>query len=132
MLRQLAFASRARPGLRSSETSDIIATSRSNNARDAITGVLLYSGQSFLQIVEGPDTTVGALWRRLAIDDRHRGLVTLFELAERDRWFDGWRAGYLAEQQLAPSLARWRALAPSLPADEVALLRELCDSTPTF
>ena len=132
MLRQLAFASRVRPGLRSSETSDIIATSRANNARDAITGVLLYSGESFLQIVEGRDTAVGALWRRLVIDDRHRSLVTLFDVAERDRWFEDWRAGYLPEQQLAPPLGRWRALAPSLPADEVALLRALCESTPTF
>jgi hypothetical protein len=56
----------------------------------------------------------------------------LFDLAERDRWFDGWRAGYVPEQQVGPLLVRWRALAPSLPADEVAQIRALCESTPTF
>lgn len=132
MLRQLAFASRARPGLRASETSDLIATSRSNNARDSITGVLLYTGESFLQVIEGRDAAIGALWRRLLIDDRHRDLVCLFDRAESDGWFGGWRAGYLPERQLAPLLIRWRGLAPSLPANEVALVRALCESTPTF
>jgi FAD-dependent sensor of blue light len=132
VLRQLAFASRARLGLRASETSDLIATSRANNARDDVTGVLLYTGDSFLAIVEGRDAAIAALWRRLVIDDRHRSIVSLFDLAERDRSFQGWRAGYLPEQQLAPLLIRWRALAPSLPADEIAQLRALCESTPTF
>jgi hypothetical protein len=55
VLRQLAFASRARPGLRPTDTSAIIATSRVNNAREGVTGVMLYSGESFLVLVEGAD-----------------------------------------------------------------------------
>jgi Sensors of blue-light using FAD len=132
VLRQLAFASRARPGLRASETSELIATSRSNNARDHISGVLLYTGESFLQIVEGPEAAVNGLWRRLLLDDRHHSIVLLFDLAEDDRWSDGWRAGYVSEQQLASPLLRWRALGPSLPANEVAQLRALCETTSTF
>jgi Sensors of blue-light using FAD len=132
VLRQLAFASRARPGLRASETSELIATSRSNNARDHITGVLLYTGESFLQVVEGQDEAVSGLWRRLVTDDRHDSIISLFDFGVDDACFDGWRAGYVSEYQLAPLLIRWRALAPSLPANEVAQLRALCESTPTF
>lgn len=132
MLRQLAFASRARLGLRAFETSDLIATSRENNARDDVTGVLLYTGDSFLAIVEGRDAAISDLWRRLVIDDRHRSILSLFDLTERERRFEGWRAGYSPEHQLAPLLIRWRALAPALPVNEVAQLRELCERTPTF
>jgi hypothetical protein len=132
VLRQLAFASRARLGLRASETSDLITTSRSNNARDDITGVLLYTGESFLQVVEGQDAEVSDLWRRLLVDDRHYGVVSLFDRAEHDRWFRDWRAGYLSEQQITPLLIRWRGLAPSLPANEIESLRALCEGTPTF
>ena len=131
LLRQLAFASRARLGLRTAHTSELIATSRSNNARDGITGVLLYSGESFLQIIEGRDAAIGHLWRRLLLDDRHRELTTLFERSG-DRWFDDWRAGYVAELKLGPQLLRWRALAPSLPPDDITQIRDLCDGVETF
>lgn len=131
MLRQLAFASHARAGLRASETSEVIATSRSNNARDGITGVMLYTGESFVQIVEGPDGAIAQLWRRLLLDDRHRGPTTLFDHPGA-RWYDDWRAGYVAEAIVAPLLMRWRALSPTLPPDDIAQLRELCDATETF
>ena len=132
MLRQLAFASRARPGLRPSDTSDIIATSRANNARDGVTGVLVYSGESFLQIVEGSDAAIATLWRRLIADDRHRSLASLYggNVAERD--FTGWRAGYIAEASIAPMLERWRGLAPALPNDEIERLRTYLRSAEAF
>ena len=75
---------------------------------------------------------VGVERYQLDIDDRHRSIVSLFDLTERDRRFEGWRAGYLPEQQLAPLLIRWRAFGPTLPANEIAQLRALCESTPTF
>lgn len=129
--RQLAFASRARFDLRAAQTSELIATSRANNARDGITGVLLYSGETFLQIVEGEDVAISNLWRRLLLDDRHRELTTLFDQAGT-RWYARWRAGYIPEHQLEPHVLRWRSLGPSLPQDDIAQLRELCDGTATF
>ena len=68
VLRQIAFASAARPGLKPADTSAIIAASRTNNARKGITGVLVYSGESFLVLVEGPDDALAVLWRRLILD----------------------------------------------------------------
>lgn len=132
MVRQLAFTSRARPGLRPSDTSEIIGASRANNARDGLTGVLVYSGDSFLQFVEGPDAALSELWRRLITDDRHRHLASLHDGSVPDRWFDDWRAGYVPEARLAPMLVRWRAWAPSLPACEIELLRDFLRATEAF
>ena len=132
MLRQLAFASRAKSGLRASDTSAIIGTSRANNARLGLTGVLVYSGASFLQFVEGDDDQLSALWRRLLADDRHRELASLHDGSAAARWFDDWRAGYMPEAILAPRLAHWRSLGPALPGDELAELREFLRNAETF
>ena len=132
MLRHLAFASRARPGLRPADTSAIIATSRTNNARDSVTGVMLYSGESFLALVEGTDPTISSLWRRLLVDDRHRQLASLHGGSIAERWFVDWRAGYVAEQSVAPLVFRWRAFAPALPATEVERLRTFLGEAQSF
>jgi hypothetical protein len=132
VLRQLAFVSRARAGLRPSDTSDIIGASRANNAREGVTGVLLYSGESFLQFIEGPDRALSALWRRLLVDDRHRHLSSLHAASVDARWFDDWRAGYFPEASLAPQLERWRAFAPALPPQELFGLRALLRDAQTF
>ena len=132
MFRQLAFASRARAGLRASEISALIGTSREHNARDDVTGVLLYSGESFVSIIEGRDAAISGLWRRLLLDDRQRGIASLFDRTVEARAFSGWRAGYVSEQQLAPELSRWRALCAALPAAEVAQIVALCAGAQTF
>ena len=132
VLRQLAFASRPRPGLRPADTSAIIATSRANNARAGVTGVLVYSGESFLQLVEGSDGAITALWRRLIVDDRHRGLASLYGCPVPERAFADWRAGYIAEERITPMLARWRGLAPTLPHDEIEHLRAFLRGAEAF
>jgi hypothetical protein len=122
VLRQMVVVSRARDGLRPSDTSDIIGVSRANNARTGLTGVLLYSGQTFLQFVEGSDAALSVLWRELLIDDRHRQLVSLHDGQVHARWFDDWRAGYIPETLLAPVILRWRGVsAPLRDADLVEL-----------
>ncbi|MCC6756140.1 MAG: BLUF domain-containing protein [Solirubrobacterales bacterium] len=132
VLRQLAFASRARPGLRSSDTSAIIGACRASNASAGITGVLLYSGESFLQLVEGPDAALSALWRELAVDARQRQLVSLHDAGIASRAFADWRAGYVAEVVLAPAVERWRRHAGALPAGELVALLAFVREAATF
>jgi hypothetical protein len=132
VLRQIAFASAARPGLKPADTSAIIAASRANNVREGITGVLVYSGESFLQLVEGPDDALAVLWRRLILDDRHRSLASIYGAETGDRWFADWRAGYVSEANLAPQIFRWRTFAPALPRPEVERLRAFLSEAQAF
>ncbi|HVE51466.1 MAG TPA: BLUF domain-containing protein [Casimicrobiaceae bacterium] len=132
MVRQIAFSSLARPGLRPADTSNIIGTSRSNNARDGITGALIYSGESFLQLVEGADAALTALWGRLAGDDRHRQLASLFDRSVAQRSFGDWRAGYMPEETLGSALTRWNGFTPPLPLVEVDALLEFLRDAETF
>lgn len=132
MVRQLAFTSRARAGLKPAETSSIIGASRSNNARDGVTGVLLYSGETFLQLVEGSDAALVSLWRRLLGDDRHRQVATLHDGSVHARWFESWRAGYMPELTLTAQLERWRAMAAPMPDDALEQLRSFLRDAEAF
>ena len=58
---------------------DILAKSRTNNARDQITGALLFNAGCFAQVLEGPLESVEAAFERIQQDDRH-GDVSLLAL----------------------------------------------------
>lgn len=50
---------------------DILLVSARRNQRDAITGLLLADGESFVQVLEGPDRLVVACYERILKDPRH-------------------------------------------------------------
>jgi hypothetical protein len=50
---------------------DILVVSGRLNRRDAITGLLLADGETFVQALEGPDALVVACYERILKDERH-------------------------------------------------------------
>ena len=87
---QLTYISTARRGLVAADIEAILRSSRSNNDRDAITGLLLYDGVRFLQALEGERAPVEAAFGRIKADDRHRAAVMLSERELGDRQFGSW------------------------------------------
>lgn len=47
------------------------------NSRYAITGVLVYSCDTFVQLLEGPESAVNRLYDDICIDERHRDVELL-------------------------------------------------------
>lgn len=72
----------------------LLAQSRSSNAADDVTGVLLYSGGSFLQTLEGPAAAVDAVMARVQADPRHTGVDVLRREDIGEREFAGWSMGF--------------------------------------
>ena len=69
--------------------------SRANNARDDITGLLVFDGRAFCEFVEGPQPAMAALLRRLERDPRRvRMRVLQYGPAASGRRFPAWRLGY--------------------------------------
>lgn len=58
---------------------DILRSAQINNARDAISGFLIFNGRNFLQLIEGPEQALAALMDTLATDPRHCGIVCLID-----------------------------------------------------
>ncbi|WP_207485923.1 BLUF domain-containing protein [Arenibaculum pallidiluteum] len=72
----------------------LLRQSRRNNERTGVTGLLLYMEGRFMQALEGEQDTVLALYRRIAMDARHRGVTTLIKFAIPARSFPDWSMGF--------------------------------------
>ena len=104
MLVRLMYASRAAQGLKPEALSAILKRSTSHNPSIGVTGVLCFSGEVFLQVLEGGRSQVSALYNRIACDTRHHDVVLLSfdEIAERR--FAGWAMGQVHMNMLNPAL----------------------------
>lgn len=85
--RQLFYTSRSAPGV---DVDCILQQSRHNNAVDGITGLLWHDGSHFLQVIEGPESSVAATYARIANDPRHSELTILSDRSLGTREFGYW------------------------------------------
>ncbi|MGK6325395.1 BLUF domain-containing protein [Sphingomonas sp. DT-51] len=77
------------------ELARILAKSQANNARDGITGALMFNAGCFAQVLEGPLEQVEAAFERIQQDERH-GEVSLLTLGGIDaRSFPNWAMGFV-------------------------------------
>jgi hypothetical protein len=104
MLVRLMYASRAADSLSPEGIAAILKTSTAHNPSVGVTGVLCFSGEIFLQVLEGGRAQVSALYHRIAHDPRHRDVTLLSyeEIGERN--FSGWAMGQVNMNQLNPAL----------------------------
>jgi len=73
----------------------LLASSRLNNERAGITGMLLYKDGNFMQALEGDEEAVRALHTRIEIDRRHRGLLTICSGQADARQFEQWSMAFV-------------------------------------
>ena len=72
-LKSLTYTSLARLDLDAGELEAIHRTAREMNALEGITGILIFNGTHFLQIIEGARDAIDELLERLRRDPRHSG-----------------------------------------------------------
>jgi hypothetical protein len=87
---QVVYISTSRAADASAELPRILNTSRANNGRDGITGLLFFDGKRFLQALEGDEEKVGAAMARIKDDARHSGVVVLSKRTVEQREFGDW------------------------------------------
>lgn len=87
---QIIYVSTASPLLTAADVGRIAAMSEQANLRDGITGVLLFRGGRFVQVLEGPVPAVDACFERIAMDDRHHDLVRILRAPVESRSFPHW------------------------------------------
>lgn len=73
---------------------ELLEVSRHNNSACGVTGLLLYVGGNFIQLLEGEKEVVLATHLRIASDPRHGGLITLLEGDCSQRHFNEWSMGF--------------------------------------
>ena len=104
MLVRLMYASRALEPVRPETLNAILKKSTQNNPVSGVTGVLCFSGDIFLQVLEGGRLPVSKLYNRIAQDPRHTDVVLLSYDEIDERSFAGWSMGQVNMGRLNPAL----------------------------
>jgi hypothetical protein len=89
-LMSLIYASRSTECFHEHEIPDLLQQIRIANAKQEITGMLLYIGGSFLQVLEGQPEMVDAVFGRILRDNRHTQLTLIAKESIPERAFEGW------------------------------------------
>jgi hypothetical protein len=93
-LLSVIYVSVADPALNSDDIDRLVAQAQANNARDALTGALIYNGQNFMQLLEGPAAKAEACLGAIRADRRHSGMIELRRRQIDEREFAGWSMLY--------------------------------------
>ena len=95
-MRRLVYVSYCPRPVSMEDRLDILRTARERNQQLDITGVLFQRDSLFLQLLEGPDEAVGALYARILADRRHSAATVLIDLStgQQTRLVPDWRMGF--------------------------------------
>lgn len=93
-LAHLIYTSAAAPGFDPSSIDGILRTARKRNAELSITGMLLYIGGSFFQVLEGEEPTLLALFATISSDPRHDRVTKIIQEPISRRAFGDWTMGF--------------------------------------
>lgn len=96
MLSQLIYTSQAHEDLTPEALQAIASAAARNNARVDVSGLLIYDQGCFLQVMEGEDPVILALFQRLKKDTRHSNMVKLIHEPIAQRRFAKWSMGLAA------------------------------------
>ena len=87
-MQYLIYVSAATRLMSDEELEEILKASRINNHNNNITGILLYSEGTFMQLLEGPCHAIMAAYQRIEADDRHKSIIKIAQGDLHERLFD--------------------------------------------
>ncbi|MDD7945647.1 BLUF domain-containing protein [Microbacterium sp. NE2HP2] len=93
-LLSILYTSNARAPFGDDDLAALLAQSRASNAARDLTGMLLYRGGRFVQVLEGPEPAVRDLLTTIRQDSRHSDMRVLIEQPIAHREFREWTMGY--------------------------------------
>ena len=89
-LKQLIYCSRPF-GFDRATLAGILVEARRNNLRDDITGALVCRHDLYIQLIEGPEAEIDALYARIADDNRHCEVRLILSNDVSERMFPEWQ-----------------------------------------
>lgn len=100
-LKELVYTSLAGVPGKPGDVEAILASSERNNVATGITGLLLFDGVRYIQILEGTPESVDRLFETITSDTRHGSIELLYKGVVTGRAFENWRMAY---EELPPGL----------------------------
>ncbi len=94
MLQQYVYVSTATRLLADEDLDAILSSARAFNAREGISGVLMYADGTFFQLLEAEPRTIDAVLVRIERDHRHYGITPMLRHDVDARSFPDWAMGF--------------------------------------
>lgn len=117
MTYQIIYSSVSSTPMQLDELEDILEQAQGNNARNGVTGALVYVDGFFLQILEGEKQTAQDLMQRIAKDLRHETVTVLREGEIPVGAFSDWKMAYVSATP--EQVADWAGLSVTTLLPEV-------------
>src|SRR5882757_5922807 len=102
MIQYIYVSSSVRP-FSKDELLALLVSSRENNGRLGITGMLVYKDGIFMQALEGDEMSVRWLNAKIARDPRHKNIVCMADCPVTEREFPDWSMGFCNLDDIDPS-----------------------------
>lgn len=92
---RILYSSKTHDRLSETDLTKLLHQSRENNQRTEIHGILCYNHSDFIQVLEGPETTVIKLYQKILNDDRHHDCKLINICLSNKYIFNSWSMGYI-------------------------------------
>ena len=86
----IIYVSKVAPGFGEKDLDPLVTVSARKNAEKDVTGMLVYNGQNFMQLLEGKQRRVEQILDRIAKDERHQDLVVIRKEMDQPRECPDW------------------------------------------
>jgi hypothetical protein len=106
----------------------LLEQSRTFNKENGLTGLLLYKERFFVQVLEGEESIIDALFERIKADTRHFNVLLILKKPIIERNFEQWAMGFkspnLDKLKQMPSFLDYMLLEPSDTLDKYSIIFE--------
>lgn len=99
MIYQLTYISEPFPWITIEDINNILMTSQAFNSANNITGCLIYTKRTFMQLLEGEKKLIDQLYQRIEKDKRHFNVQLVHTTDADKRIFPSWAMAYLGLQE---------------------------------
>ena len=129
MLKTICYISDSRINKSITDFNNLIEKAKINNAKNNITGILVYRNNNFLQVFEGAPETVDTIFDKIRMDQRHQNIFKIIDTSIDQRIFEEYKFGFTvvsdknALQNLSDYL-EWLRNADNMIANEIVTMVE--------
>lgn len=93
-LHQIVYTSKATEHLGENQLRELLVQARAKNEAQRISGILLYSQAQIVQVLEGEESAIRAIYEVISHDPRHTDVTTLADGPAARRSFPDWSMGF--------------------------------------
>lgn len=93
----ISYVSTANRDLNQEEVAELLELTEIRNNKEAVNGLLIYSGGNFFEVIVGEETKIKDLFKNIKVDPRHRNIMMVFEKEIDKPLFEDSEANFISE-----------------------------------